>query len=382
MTVELLELEEKDMMYSAMPLPIFSDVITTVLAIYLAFIVISFSLVPNRGLNRSSDVFLYFRQKLNFLSGRIMSDRGVVYLGVALLIFFVCNAIHLSSIDIDLLLSNNYYLLIKEPDLIGLDSSAGRVYHLAFRYLGFIFFSIGFIALNRGRFILAAMIFLVSLYPFIFLLAGNSRWAPMYFSVGIILFFIERKYITLAVMIVLMYMCMDKVLIGREMYYHGLNHLFDHFYVERTYGVVASLLFMCLNVFEGAMNLGNTLLNDPKFDQRYINLSFSPFFSFMDGFDLIRDDLKHKWAPNVPMSSVSESYQFGLVYFTLFLALYFYLMRKINVMAVKKLTAPFLVVFILFIYVSLGIHTYSIRTFWKLMIFMLIFIYVSEKKNA
>jgi hypothetical protein len=273
-------------------------------------------------------------------------------------------------IDKSVLLSNTDYLSIKEPSSIGLLNPLGAIYHTLFRYVGVTFIGLSCFLWLSGRKSSAVLPLIVALYPFIFLLAGNSRWAAFYVAIIIIVLILKQKPIAAFIWFIVLLLIMQKVLVGRNLLHHGLLHTFDYLTVSNRMGLTYTLMSMGINVFEGAMNVANTLLHDPSFAFRYQILSFSPFFSFIDGFATIRDLLKYKWALNVPMSALSESYQFGIVYFLLFCSLYFYLLRNIEFLLKHKISPAVLLIFFVFIYVTIGMHTYSVRTFWKLMLFL------------
>ncbi|UCX04256.1 hypothetical protein [Shewanella glacialimarina] len=371
-TVFLLDLNKNDLGFTAMPMPYFGDVIKEVLFIYMLLIIsayyVSFPVIKKPLLNHND-----FSLKLNIMS-KVIGSVEFFYISLLVSILFgLSNLIHFLSINESFFYSNTYYLLLKESDLLGLTSSVGKIYHIFFRYIGLCFALMFFISFFMKKYILAIVFFISSIYPFIFLLSGDSRWAPMYLAWGFIFIKLAKNPFLFILNAICFFMVLVKVLIGRELDYHGFNHIFDFYDYFFVKDIPIYIFGIFVNIFEGAMNLANTLLHEPRFDIKYKLLSYSPFFSFMDGFSLIRDDLKYKWAPNVPMSSLSESISFGYQYVIFLLLPYFYIMKNIDLRLKHEINIVNVLVLVVFTYVAFGLHTYSIRTFWKIIVFFFLY---------
>jgi hypothetical protein len=375
-------IKKNDVLFSAMPLSDFSSVILPTFIIYTLLIAtaLAINISSYRNKNIPTNKLYESLPHLKLLLNSRKISQLILFISCT---FIFCHSIHFISINHNVLMSNTNYLSIKDPNLIGLTNPLGRIYHFLFRYIGLVFAGLSCLYFLSSKKFMGYLTLLVTLYPFIFLLAGNSRWAAFYFVIPTLVFLVEKKkgyaFISFSFMLIIL----QKVLIGRSLFYHGLSHTFDYLTADRTESITLQILSIVINIFEGAMNIGNTLLHSPNFNDTYKNLSFSPLFSFMDGFSGIRDDMKFKWAPHVPMSALSESFQFGYVYFLSFLGVYFILLKNIDALLRKKLKPTIIFVFFIFIYIALGMHTYSVRTFWKLMLLLaLVTIYLQVGRKA
>lgn len=369
--VYFLNLDEADVLFSAMPLPDFSSVINEVFVVYFCLMVIpifwSKNVIVNKGF-----VSVFINDAISIISERLCSRRIAPYVFISLFLFSAVSLIHFFSMDYEVLRSNTYYLTIKEPSSVGLDGGVGRIYHFLFRYVGLVYAVLFLIFYGSGRYVFSFLSFLIFFYSFLILLIGESRWAPLYMACILGFSLLRGYYVLVFLSAVVFYFSMQKVLIGRSLFYHGIDHFWD-FYEYIGYSDIFRTLFgMVINVFEGGMNFANTLLHDPSFLMRYKVGSFSPFFSFIDGFDSYRDSMKYKWAPHVPMSSISESYQFGFVFFVAFIFVYYRIAYLIDRFFSSGNVLIGLLLLVVFVYVAFGVHTYSVRTFWKLMLFMLV----------
>lgn len=375
--------QKSDFYFTAMPMPHFDNVISTVLFLYTIIIFAPLFLYEK---NSGYKKYIY-KLDVNYYISLMFNNRiFYIVIFISSFLFFIANVFHFYNVKFDVLWSNTNYLSIKTPeDILKSELFVIRFHNFSFRYIGLLFFFMSACAYVYKKYAVALVCFLSALYPFVFLLAGNSRWSVLYIAVCLTVISFKKNPVCYLLLIITVVITMLKVLIGRELYYHGLNHIFDFTEYIDLRELYLLLISMFINVFEGAMNFANTLLNPYSFEFRYKLLSFSPLFSAIDGFDSIRDIMKFKWAPHVPMSAISESYSFGLFYFCSLFFVYLYLMFLIDFKVREKNAIIFYLVFPIFIYISFGLHTYSIRTFWKLILFMIVFISiilkVYDKKN-
>lgn len=381
--VDLRAVDKDAYYFTAMPMPDFSDVKYYVYMWYLSFL--AMVCVVAHALPRAASsigAVNVLANRLGYVVTAIVSSKVLPCVVISCFIFVFFNALHLLSIESQYLWSNGYYLMLKEPDLMGIESALGRIYHFAFRYIGMMYFVLGFLFISKRIYSLGFLCIFAGAYPFLYLLAGNSRWAPMYLAWGVGIFLLANRKVLSFTVLLLMLISFVKVLIGREQVYHGLSHIFDFIFEASLSDIPDYLLGLIVNIFEGGMNLANTLLHNPVFDVKYIALSFSPFFSFIDGFSLIRDDLKYKWAPNVPMSAVSETVSFGILYVILLWGVFCSLIYKVDRLLMVRGGVFSLLAVAICSYISLGMHTYSVRTFWKLLLVLLIAYIIADRPRS
>lgn len=373
--ITFLDLGKDDLIFTAMPINDFRPVKEKVMAYYLGIIILGvvvqrFSRVRRAGI-----------PTVKTGGKRYSSVNGLPALFV-LSLLCVMSVMHFIELDYETLYRNTEYLRIKDPDGVGISSSFGRIYHFLFRFVGLVATVLFLFYLGSRKYLHAVLSAFLSSYSILLLIAGNSRWVPLYFAVAVAYFLFSGKRlssISVWLAISLMFLSFVKVLLGRESQYQGISEIYNDFAAIQFERLGIYIGGFAVNVFEGSFNFANTCLIEPYFELKYKILSFSPLFSFMDGFDLIRDDLKFKFAPNVPMSAYSEVWFFGPLYFLFFMVFYGYFLLVLNkVFSRGGAMALFLAVPAYYVIVSL--HTYSLRTSWRLILVLLVVGLVFEAK--
>lgn len=243
-----------------------------------------------------------------------------------LVVVLSLNVMHFFSMDWHVLWLNYDYQAIKTPDDVGIDDWFFRIYHFALRVLGIIFavaVSYFYVKKERVALLLAGFSFL---YFLLIELVSNSRLAPIYMVVAFLGYFYFKGRVKLWKVVLAFlatYFLYIRVLYGRNYDSQGLSVLLeafddiDFFQIYMAYGLIA-------NLAEGFVNFANSVLLHASFAPSYKLLSFSPFPSFVDGFNQLLDVEEVRVNAFVPMGSFGEAYHFGFVFFLLYLAIIFW----------------------------------------------------------
>lgn len=345
MTVDLIvflviadqHLNKADFTFTAMPWPPFDTVVLPVVLLYGVLILVGWLSVLRLRRPATSNQFLE-----GLLNALPKVRRDFTFLVAAfLLVVLWMEVFHFWDIDKSLFWSNRQYLLLNDPRSAGIQTLAGRLIHFLLRPLGLVLSSAGAFFWVRGRRHTAALFFLASIYPLLFAVAQNSRWAPLYVAGGlaVLAFFgnIRRSLVPLISGGLFGFILFVKVLVGRNTPYQGLGGTLDVFRV-----ILADLqlqrwgLGFFFNVFQGAQSLANSLLIAPRFPSLYALLSFSPTISAIDHFDQIMGASLVKISPFVPMNTYSEALFFGTPYFVFLLVVVIAWLRVMSKLFLRR----------------------------------------------
>lgn len=331
-------LEKTNYTFTAMPWPSFATVLFPTMMIYVVLILAGWLSVFRLRKQKTS-------VQMNFKTGVVfpyfVRRNFFLILILFLLLILYMEVYHFLDIDRAILWQNQKYLTIANPNSAGIETVMGRLIHFLLRPLGLLLVSAGTFFWVRHRQRTAALFFLLSIYPFLFALAENSRWAPLYIAgmLAVILIFgeIKRYYFSLVFFGSLGFLVFLKVLVGRNTPYQGLGGtvevlriIFSDFQLGRwTAGFF-------LNIFAGAQSLANALLIGPQYPDVYKLLSFSPTISALDHFDKIVNIYVVRITPVVPMNTYSEALFFGVPYFLFLLVILIAWLRTMTRLSFRR----------------------------------------------
>lgn len=352
--------------FSAMP---FTGLEPFALRVQLIFMAISMlCLLASAGISKT-DRTIRFSMSTDFIRGREMQ------ISVALFSLIIISFLHFFSLDASLLWLNDQYLTIKDPKMIGIDNDFMSIYHNLFRYIGLV--SLCYLILcvhdkkNKFHSILSAIL---SLYSFVILLAGSSRWVLIYLVVAIIMIFIigkhKSKYALVLILLMLFILLGNTVFQGRTNELQGVSQIAKNFMSFDLEGIFWVLFSYSVNIFESAFNLANSLKGEYVFNQKYKILSFSPFPSVVDNFSSIRDVHKHKFTSHVPMGAYGEVISFGVIYICMFFGGLLVYLRKMNKVVASSQGFICIACLALSMVIAVYLPNYSIRTTWRVMILL------------
>lgn len=314
--------------FTSMPMDGIADGILDVVGLFSTLVLVGFlsfllnkKWVRRRGvLRRTGDELELARFGRGFKRVRVI---GLMKYGLVFVLFL--NVLHFFSMDWDVLWLNYDYQAIKTPDDVGIDDWFFRIYHFALRVLGIVFaVAVAYFYVKKER--AALVLSVLSLVYFILIeLVSNSRLAPIYVVVAFLGYFYFKGRVKLWKVVLAFlatYFLYIKVLYGRNYDSQGFSVLLeafddiDFFQIYMAYGLVA-------NLAEGFVNFANAVLLSASFGVGYKFLSFSPFPSFIDGFNQLLEVEEVRINSFVPMGSFGEAYHFGLGFFALYVAIIF-----------------------------------------------------------
>lgn len=369
----IFNIQRTDVIFCAMPIPNFDNSTVQTTLLYFLFLV---ALGPISIVNIS-------KRKPHKLTNKIQQE-AFDYLCrpiMLLIITFIAllGVLHFIELDKALLWYNTRYLTINVPEEMGITTLFGRIYHLLIGPLGFIFFPLSIYYIKRKKILFFLICILISMYGFILFFAADSRWAPLYLmgGLGFNLFISKKKLsfinIFLGFLFLFTYL---KVLIGRNLYVHGLSQSFLALrYI--SFSLVTDYLFgFLINTFQSALGFANSLLLGPFIDDTYKLLSFSPLISAIDGYENIREMYRVQIAPHVPMSAYDEVWHFGSHYMILFFSVIIIWLRQTTNFYFNNRSITSMILLLPTYWVIFSLSQYSIRTTWRYILLLTFISYV------
>lgn len=362
--------------FSAMPMLGMNRVETKVIALFLVMSVGAlFAAVLGRIIGgkakRESYAFiiqssLEARGRGGFLTSPIMA--------LCLLPLYVISYFHFVSMDQTLLWQNSDYLTIKTPDEIGLTNPILVVYHTLLRVIGLLCIVLFEISLKSRNRAVAIVAFPVIIYSLFLMTAGNSRWIPLYFFAWMATRIILSGKVGLVSLMLLILGLFSFVVVlnGRSSDLFGVSQIYSNLFSVNIDEVGSYFVGVWVNVFEGGMNIANTVLLGPNLSGRYQWGSLSILPSSLDGFDQFRDLDKAKFAIHVPMGGISEAISFSLGAQVVFWSTIFISLVLLDLINRKNRSLITLAINIFSCYVFYILSTYSLRTSFRFIVCIIV----------
>jgi hypothetical protein len=365
-----------DVSFSAMPINDYSFIGFKVFLVFfltmLVFVVGALKLSSGRNfeLLRLTDLRVKF-DSLGFVFKRYKPL--LLFYALFILVLSIC---HLLSLDFDLLMLNYEYQTIKDPELIGITNEFIRFYHLSFRVFGLLTLLLSLYCLKARFYFISILLSISFIYVFILLLAGNSRWVFVYsaFSIFISILLFRNKTLTIISLVIAVF-SLPKVMLGRGQAEQGLSEILDQIALVWDVGVFKIFFLSIYNLAEGGLNIANSFLITEQHTQLYKYLSFSPFPSFIDGFNEISETGSIRLHRYVPMSGISEIYSFGPGFVLFFYSILYFFIINIEKLRITKGVGIYIVFTVISLYSLSTLFSYSLRTTWKIMILVLFLSY-------
>lgn len=245
---------------------------------------------------------------------RQMNVNETLFWGLILLLY-ACWSLVLVAINWSVVWSNSVYLTMTDPTKALLIDNA--ITRLAFTLVG----PLGILAAattaftfctGRGR--LGIILLPVTAWSFFFGLAAHSRAAAAYLILaGLVAAMFPRARFAAILLILLGFVTTLSVLWGRGSSNHGFSSLPEFFNNIAAYYQVSGLDAVS-NIYEGVFTTSEYFSRNFRFNYLYKILSLSPLFSFIDGYDSIRENYAIRLHYYVPNPAVSEVLSFGPVY--------------------------------------------------------------------
>jgi hypothetical protein len=222
------------------------------------------------------------------------------------------------SANLAVLWSNNTYLSMTTPDTALVTNNA--LTRLAIQLTGPLGL-LGAVAMAfswySGRRAIALALTPIILWSLLFALSAHSRAAALYLVFGGMMAIFARARFAAAILVLAGFVAMLSVLGGRGSGHHGFSSLPEFFRNIAIYYRFSGLDVIS-NVFEGMFQTSEYFSHNWHFDPIFKRLSLSPLFSFIDGYDSVKQLYSIPLFYFVPNPAVSEVLSFGPGYATIY----------------------------------------------------------------
>jgi hypothetical protein len=230
-------------------------------------------------------------------------------------LLYTCWFIIIIAIDWRVAWSNSIYLTMTDPEKVLIINNAftrtafavsGPLGVLASAATAFVFCS--------GRSRIGFALLPITIWSFLFGLAAHSRAPAAYLIIaGLIAAMFPRRRAIAAVLVFCGFLTILSVLWGRGSSNHGYSSLSAYFSNIAAYYQVSGFDAVS-NMYEGVFTTSEYFSHNFRFDPIYKNLSLSPLFSFIDGYDQVRELYAIRLSYFVPNPAISEVLSFGAAY--------------------------------------------------------------------
>lgn len=238
------------------------------------------------------------------------------WLGLILLGCVLAALVNFVSLDAGAIWYNNRYLLLSIPEGLAIRNGFTELVQSFSQIVG-ILAAFGFaVSLFTRKWPLALGFALVTGWYFSIGLAMSSRNAAiLIFVIAVVASVLVRRgrlsvvgFLGLLCLLVLMI-----ALAGRSTREYGIAMIPDHL-VSAVADTGNRFLLILGNLTQGIFVTNDGFLLNPEHPELYKILSFSPFPSFIDGFESIRRVQEIRLHAFVPMSAITEAVAFGPLY--------------------------------------------------------------------
>lgn len=232
-----------------------------------------------------------------------------------IILLYACWGVVLVSLNWSVVWSNSVYLTMTDPmQALLINNAFTRLAFTLVGPLGIVAAAATAFTLCSGRARLGIILLPVTIWAFVFFLAAHSRSASAYLILAALIaaMFPRTRWATL-VLGALGFLTTLSVLWGRGSNNHGFSSLPDYFSNIGRYYQVAGLDALS-NIYEGVFTTSEYFSHNFRFDPIYKRLSLSPLFSFIDGYDTVRELYAIRLSYFVPNPAVSEVLSFGPAY--------------------------------------------------------------------
>ncbi len=227
-------------------------------------------------------------------------------------LLYLCWSIVLVSIDWRIVWSNSVYLTMTDPEkVLVINNAFTRLSFTLVAPLGILAAAATAFTFCTGRQRLGFILLPVTAWSFVFGLAAHSRAAAAYLILaGLIAAMFPRGRWAAAILVAAGFLTTLSVLWGRGSSNHGFSSLDEYFNNIVSYYNVSGFDAIS-NVYEGVFTTAEYFSHNFRFDPTYKILSLSPLFSFIDGYDRVKDVYAIRLSYFVPNPAISEVLSFG-----------------------------------------------------------------------
>jgi hypothetical protein len=267
---------------------------------------------------------------------------------------------------------NHTYLLMNDHRVLSIDNSFTSFLLSVFPLAGFIVFVFFSVYMTGKQSFIAASLFPLALFDYLYQAGAHSRKAVMYLLVfGIISLLLKRSKALVGFAFAASIFTLAFCLGGRSYGEQGFSTFADTPEILETYAKLNPADGF-LNIFEGAFVTTEMFNRHPGSSMAYEVLSFSPFPSLIDGFSTIRQANLHKLGRYSPPSAILEAWAFGLP-FILLLILPQIIGGRLAVGLIARGNSSMAVAInLLMTYASYAQFTYPVRTVYRFFLIALV----------
>ena len=329
---------------------------------------------------RNSFSFIKVRQ---FLKSNLAKVTKFGYFIVVFILSFLLLAALAHFIDIDkaLFWANGEYLLLVQPERVGLSNGFTAAIHHVSGLLSVLALYYCFFCYSRKRRLFSFLFFTVFFYFFLLKVAQLSRWGFLISASFVFFFYVFanmkkiNNILFFAIMIVFTWLMYNIPIAGRGSSLQGLSGFFHHLVnIETDVSYNLELLyFFFSNVFGGHFVTVNAVGMPANYPVLFKVLSFSFLPSAIDGFHSVKQHY-HFVNQYVPFNVYAELYHFGYAYYFLFLGLFSYFQYYISKLYIKRDYLPYVLLLSCFTFVTFFMQYYGLRNCWRFLVIPLILV--------
>lgn len=298
-------------------------------------------------------------------------------------VLYACWGVTFTALNWDVVWSNSTYLAMTDPEqALRVNNGITRTAFALQGPLSIVSAVALSFCLCTGRNRLALLLAPVVTWAFLFQLSAHSRAAAVYLILGgLLATLFPRGRIIALIVFALGFLTMLSVLWGRGGAHHGISSIPNYFTNIRLYYTVAGLDALS-NIYEGVFTTSEYFSHNFTYNNTFKALAVLPSFSFIDGYDKIKDVYGIRLSYYVPNPAVSEVLSFGPIYAVWYFGVQLLAGRISARMMVQK---PGLVSIGLNALVFLGSYlqfAYDTRTVFRLFFVVLVIGFILNRRGA
>lgn len=237
--------------------------------------------------------------------------------------------IHAASLNYSKLWHTLVYTQQKNPYEMGVTLFPGVLFHylmpITLIYCGALFL----FHVSKGKMAIAIWTAIIFSYCWIYQFSAHSRWAAaalIFSATAHYLFRGRNRKAFLLLFVPLGVVALVHARIGRISGEHGLSTVFSTWKDFDVSQLPEYFLGTLYSILQGIFSVAASFSVSERIEYpaSYRILSFSPFPSFIDGFDKIHEQWEFRISSTQPLSAWVEAANFGTVYFVLLSGLIFF----------------------------------------------------------
>lgn len=284
------------------------------------------------------------------------------------LVAYLSVVVYLSFLKWDVAWRNSEYLLMNSPGALNVPASFAIALRMLLSGVGLYTTLLIPYFLATKNFTKAA--FLAPLYIFVlgYQLSSHSRSAAvsLFITFSIFVMLKERNKLGWSLIgVVCVISALVFALVGRVLDYHGFSTIAETISVIYKTIDSDSIVFALVNMGQGVFATGDSLLLNANHNYAYRLLSFSPFPSWIDGFDELLKCCEIRVNEFVPMSAIAEAVSFGYMYSLVFFVTLYYSLRVNARLMLKRLDIVSLVLNISLFVIFVSANAYPMRNVFR-----------------